>query len=275
MKDCFVILPLLVVLAAPSADAGPIVASDTGSNYGTDWLGNGGFGFDDWSFQTDLDDGPGFAGSFLAATGTHGDLNYIWSMPDFKAWGTFANGPNAETMAAFRGFSDISLDENYSFLISMENGLIQTGGKTGFTLRTGNANGNSDAYNIGARFEFFFEGGDANYSILDDTGTKFDTGIGFTPDGLDLVFTRTGPNLYHLEVFSANGGASLGTFDRTLGGTSGASLDSVALYNRDVESANVYFNKMQIMTPLPPAAWAGLAMLGLFVGSNRLRKRQP
>jgi len=231
---------------AVSAFSATTIAVDTASNYGAAWSGNGGSGLDSWVFRNN-----GGGGEFLANTTANTDLNYIWSNPDYKGWGTWANGGGVQYMAAFRGFGwtgtswGNALDQSGDqFKVSMENGSIQSGGNCGFVLRNGNTDTDYDSYNSGARFELGFVGGDSNYSIWDNAG-KRDTGIAWTHEGLDVVFEMTGANTYTATVYWANGGSEAGGMEGTLSGS--GTIDSVALYNRDTEDANVYFNKLEII----------------------------
>ncbi len=224
-------------------DVGMRVAQDSGSNYGVAWAGNGGFGFDAWTFA-DFQ-GGGAAGVFLANTGDHGDLNHIWSTPDFKAWGTFANGAGFNAIVAFRSFAGNALNRaGDTFKISMENGSIQAGTTCGIVLRHGNVAIDYDSFDDQQRLQFYFLGGDSNYKVIDQSGIV-DTGVPFTFDGVDLIFKLTGLNTYELRIYYAASGLLQQTLTGTLAGS--GTIDSVALFNRDVELANVYFNKMTIL----------------------------
>lgn len=252
-----------------------LVASDTASNYGVSWAGNGGTGFDTWVFRNNSASG-GAAGQFLANTGSEGDLNYIWSTDGFtyKAWGTYANngggGSGFQEAVAFRGFGFTGFgwanalnEAGDQFKVSLEHGGIETAGAVGFSLRNGNTDAGPGDYNANQRFEFGFQGGDSSYRYFDSTG-QHSTGIGFTYDGLDVVFSMTSQNHYLLQVYSANGGSLLGTFTGQLSGTLNSTIDSVALYNRNVEYANAYFNKLEIQNaPIPEPATMALAAAGL------------
>jgi len=233
------------------ASAATVTAAvDTASNYGAAWSGNGGSGLDSWVFRNN-----GGGGEFLANTTANTDLNYIWSLPDYKGWGTWANGGGVEEMAAFRGFGWNGSDWVHALEsagdqceISMENGSSQSGGACGFVLRNGNSDSSEDDYNTNARFEFGFVGGDSNYSIWDNAG-KRDSGVAWTHEGVDVVFELTAANTYTATVYWANGGSRAGGMDGTLSGS--GSIDSISLYNRDTESANVYFNKLTILQNAP------------------------
>lgn len=217
-----------------SVDGADLLAQDMGANYGS-WTGNGGFGFDAWVFQN-----AGNAAGFLA-DGTAG-LNYIATSA--KAWGTYANGGGYQGMAAFRGLSSNDLSEaNEKLKISMENGAVQNGGTCGIVLRNGNATTDADSYDDNQRLQFYFLGGDANYKLIDSSGTV-DTGVPYTANGVRLIFKMTGANTYKLDIYQANGGAQSASLTGTLAGSGG--IESVALFNRDVESADVFFNALEV-----------------------------
>ncbi len=260
---------LVIFLATGLAAApalGAMLAADAASDagYGSGWTNgsNGGTGFSPWVFRSDA--GSGFAG-FFRSSASNTDVSI--GTGDNRAWGTFANGSGFNAAVAFRGFTDGSLSVGQSLLLSIDNGNIQTNGSMGIVLRTGNSNGAHTNYNTGSRFEFYFLGGQSGYRIVDGTGTTV-TDIGFTSAGLDLTFTLTSANTYDLTVFRRSTSQTFTFLDRTLGGTAGAGLDSIALYNRDTESANVYFNSLEII-PEPTAV--ALLMVGAAIAMVRRR----
>lgn len=232
------------------------VAADNANNYGNQWTGNGGHGFDDWHFISD--GAGGSAGHFLADKSNNQDLNHIASNPSDKAWGSYANGNGFNQFEAYRGFSNNSLQQaGDSFQVSFEHGAIVQGGAVGFVLRNQNEHNNIGDYNQFSRFEFGFIGGGQHYSIFDGQGV-FDTGIGYTDAGLDLTFTLLSDELYRLDIFNAFDNSLVQSRNGLLAGS--GTIDSVSLYNRDAELANAYFNDMQIfstqVTNVPePASW--------------------
>jgi hypothetical protein len=220
------------------------IAKDDANNYGDQWSGNGGSGFDEWHFITD--NAGGNAGRFLANKSTHNDLNHIASNPSDKGWGSYANGNGFNQFEAYRGFTGNSLTQTGDvFNLSFEHGGIIQGGAVGFVLRNKNIHNNIGDYNQQSRFEFGFIGGGQHYSIFDGQGT-IDTGIGYTDAGLNLTFTLLSVDLYQLDIFSAVDNSLIQSRNGSLMGT--GSIDSVSLYNRDAETSNAYFNGMYIQT---------------------------
>jgi len=268
MKTFRHILVFAVVLSLAGVATAANLASDSGSNY-TGWASsdNGGTGFGAWTIQSDTS-GGGSAGSFLATTGGNGDLSIADASG--KAFGTYANGSGFQSVAAFRAFTGGSLSIGQSFLISMDNGGIDgTGGSAGFTLRNGNTTTTADSYNTGSRFEFSFVQGDSDYAIYDASG-KFDTGIGWQDTGLSFKFTLTGANTYNLQVIQL-GSSITNTFTgRSLGGTLNTGLDSFAMFNRNTDTANVYFNQLAVIPEPSTLVLVGAGLMGLVA----LRRRR-
>jgi hypothetical protein len=264
-----VLLSSLALLGTFSSQAALVeVASDNANNYGDSWLGNGGFGFEEWQFE--IETANGSAGHFLAQSSMETDLTNIDSNPSDKAWGTFANEDGFNQAVAYRGFGDNSLTSTGDiFNMSFEHGGILGGGAVGMVLRNQNENGSVGDYNTNARFEFGFIGGTNNYSIFDGSGTV-DTGIGFTDAGLNLMFELTGVDAYKLTVNNAFDNSLAGIFTGVLAGT--GNLDSVALYNRNAEEANAYFNSLSIFHSRAVNAPATAAMMLLAAGFLLRRK---
>lgn len=238
-----VVLSLINLAFAFCSQASLItLASDDASNYGNQWAGNGGNGFDAWNFITD--NAGGSAGGFLANTSNNSDLNHIASNPNKKAWGTYANGNGFNQFEAYRGFAGNSLAQTGdAFQLSFEHGAITQGGAVGFVLRNQNIRNAIGDYNQLSRFEFGFIGGGQHYTIFDGQGV-IDTGINYSDAGLNLTFTLLNPNLYQLDIFNAFDNSLLQSRNGSLNGS--GSIDSVSLYNRDAELANAYFNNLAI-----------------------------
>lgn len=268
------LIPLLfinLVIAFTSQASLITVASDDANNYGNQWLGNGGSGFDEWSFITD--NAGGGAGGFLANKNNNNDLNNIASNPSNNAWGSYANGNGFNQFEAYRGFSSNSLTQAGDvFQLSFEHGAITQGGAVGFVLRNQNVRNVIGDYNQLSRFEFGFIGGGQNYSIFDGQGV-IDTGISFTDAGLNLTFTLLTPDLYQLDIFNAFDNSLLQSRNGNLKGS--GSIDSVSLYNRDAELANAFFNNLAIsrnVTAVPePSTWLllSLSLIALLVRGKR------
>lgn len=220
------------------------VAADNADNYNDQWLGNGGYGFEDWHFIVAQADGN--AGAFLANKANNSDLNHAASSPNNKAWGSYANGNSFNQFEAYRGFGENALNTvGDSFKFSFEHGAIAQGGSVGFSLRNQNIQNNIGDYNQLSRFEFGFVGGGENYSIWDGYNGQIDTGVAFTDDGLNVNFTLLTSNIYQLDIFNANGAQFIKSMNGTLSGN--GSLDSIAFYNRNAEFANVYANNLAIL----------------------------
>jgi hypothetical protein len=266
-----VLLLCTFVSISPFASAALItVASDNASNYGNAWAGNGG-GVADWQFA-DFQAG-GAAGTFLAQS--QGDLNNIDTAD--KGWGTFANdgGQNNggfNQSVAFRGFAGNSLDTMGDQLqVSLEHGAIIAGGSVGFNLRNQNNNLVVGDYNALSRLEFSFVGGTNSYSIFDGNG-QVDTGIGFTDAGLDIQFSLLSADTYQFQVFNAQNSNLLVSFSGDLAGS--GSIDSIALFNRNAELGNAYFNSLSILEEKSLAVPEPHSALLFLVGFGALLRRR-
>lgn len=245
-----------------------VIAQDTASDavYNDGWQtgDNGGFGFGAWTIRTTTGGNDAFNGVFVGSSTGNGDGDSngdgdINTSPGNRALGLYANSGNAAV--AFRAFNT-PLSLGHTFYISMDNGYINTGGPSvGFTLRSGNANSSTADYNVGARFEFLFLGGDTGYTVIDGTGTHYFTpNIGFTDEGLRLQFFMTGVNSYSLVV-SNTSGTVLSSISGTLGGTLNAPIDSFAVYNRGAGSGSAYDAFFNSFTQLSAVPEPGVVML--------------
>ena len=234
----------LLVLAFNSQASLITVATDNANNYGDQWSGNGGTGFDDWHFISD--NASGSAGGFLANKSTQLDLNHIASNPSDNAWGSYANGDGFNQFEAYRGFAGNSLTQSGdTFNVSFEHGGITQGGAVGFVLRNQNIHNSIGDYNQQSRFEFGFIGGGQHYSIFDGQGV-IDTGISYTDAGLNITFSLLSADLYRLDIFNAFDNSFIQSRNGSLMGS--GNIDSVSLYNRDADISNAYFNSLSIQT---------------------------
>jgi hypothetical protein len=249
----------LVGMLSTTASAA-LLASDNAGNYSS-WAdgSNAGTGFGAWALRANQ--GTGFSGQFL--DGGSGDDNIQTSG---KAWGQYANGSGFQDSVSFRALTG-QLGYGQSLKVTMDNGDIQSGGADGVVLRNGNANSTTADYNNNALSEFFFLGGSTNYTLVD--ASSLDTGIGFTSSGLDLTFTLTGPNTYNLKVVRLSDAVVFNFNGRTLKPAANQNIDSVALYNRDAENGNVYFNNLAVIPE--PASIGLIAAAGLLFGGRRRR----
>jgi len=218
-----------------TADGADLLAQDRAANYTTAWIGNEGWGFDGWSMASDGD-----ASAFLA-DGTAG-LDYIATSA--KAWGTASTGGGGRDLAAYRGLTSNALSvADEKLKIAIEHGDIQEGGRCGIALRNGNDTTDADAYAANQRLQFYILGGEANYHVVDGSGTV-DTGVASTPDGIRLVFKMTGADSYRLDIYQAKDGALATSLAGSLAGS--GSIDSIALFNRDVANDDVFFNSLEV-----------------------------
>jgi phosphatidylinositol-3-phosphatase len=211
---------------------------------------NGGTGFSPWTLT-----GSGVLGSntngYFIGSSTN---NAFDASPGIdvggKSWGIYANDTNFT--AAYRGFS-ASVPVGGTLKVDMDNGFINTGFSDGFVLRNGNATNNPAAYNTAARFEFLYLGGDSSnsYKVVDEAGL-YNIGVPFTGTGVHLTFTLNTADTYTLLVVDNASGATNATVIGTLSGTTGSTVDSIAVYNRNAGSgstANAFFNSLQIIAP--------------------------
>ena len=141
---------LLAMTALSRQVSAAVVAADDASDaaYSSGWSSgsNGGFGFGPWSISG-IGNGGGFlsSGNALDNIGTGGSPG--------NAFGLYGNGGGIGQ--AIRPFTN-SLAIGDTFSIAMDNGFIESGGTVGFGLQ------NSSGENL---VEFYFKGGDANYTL--------------------------------------------------------------------------------------------------------------
>jgi glycosidase len=232
--------------------ADPAYSGNTWTN-----TANGGSGFSPWTMTATTPlPGSGCNGFFSSSS--------VASQPhvapgidvDGQAWGIYANAVNCgePTIAtACRAFANGSLQPGGRLLLDMLNGLNDTyGSAVGFSLRNGNATNSPTDYATGGRFGFYLGGGDADYTVVDGSGTH-DTGVPLTYSGLHLIFTLAANDIYTLTIISYGTGLT-NTILGTLGGTSGSTLDSIALFNNDAGTDSphdVFFNSLTVANVTP------------------------
>ncbi len=246
------------VLAAHTAVAEPTnIAEDDAaqSGYGGSWGNdkNGGSGFAAWITTSEGTGADQHAGFFIADTSTNADLNGI--AKDGKAFGIFANGAGFEQAVAYRAFTKpLEVGDSFSFM--METGGFEKksdkenagGGAIGLVLRTGSASSSPADYNAGALFEIGHYQGATNYQIYDGTANS-DSGVAFTDSGVIVTVTVTGSDSYDLEIQTAKDKKLTKLPDRKFGSAGSAksgSIESMALFNRNGEKNDAYFNGFQI-----------------------------
>ena len=249
MKKLTLALCLILVFDLVRADQ-VNVAEDDASQGACESGKNSGSGFGEWKLMTDGNDGNRHSGSFVATSDNNKDLNGI--AKNGKAWGLFANGTGFEQAVAFRAFSEpLATGDSFSFL--MENGKIEKKfetddpgtGSIGLTLRMSNATDSPADYNKDAVFEFGFYEGKDNYQIHDGEGAdKTDSGVPFTDSGVIVTITITGEDTYDLEIQTAADKKLTKLPGRKL--SSAGAITSLAIFNRDGEKTDAFFNSLQV-----------------------------
>lgn len=229
-----------------------IIADDDASNsaYTSGWDSNknGGRGFGKWALTSEGNDNERHSGFYIANTTTNPDLNGI--QRNEKAFGLYANGSRFEQAVAYRNF-DKPLNVGDSFSFMMENGPFEkkfatddpSPGSIGLTLRNGNANSSVGDYNKDVVFEFAFFQGKSNYQIYDGTENA-DSSVPFTDFGVSVTLTITGPGTYDLEIQTLSDKKVTKLSGRKL--KNSASIDSFAIFNRNGEKYDAYFNQFQV-----------------------------
>ena len=147
------------------------------------------------------------------------------------AWGLYANSGN---MSEAKRILTNALAVGQTFRVAFDSGYIDTGRGVGVGLQ--NATGQT-------LWQFFFNGGDTNYSITGGT-----TDIGWTGAGMDVEFTLTGPTTYSAKIFPN------GSLPRTITGNLEPNADSsIVLFRAWNYSAgsgsdyDVFFNRVEII----------------------------
>jgi dextranase len=251
-------LPSLKYWSMVVAEAGPFTGYDDSADpqYAGSW-GNGSNG------------GSGFGAWQLVSTSTPGGYAGFWHPDDSSesngidnagaidrdsgsTWASYANkGSGVDKATAFRAF-DTSLEgAGDTFSVTLENGSIE--GRVGLSLRNGDIVASPDDYASGARMQFYFQGGETNYSLTDGSGT-LDTGIAWSPFGVKLDLTLTGPDSYDLLIwrFDEANDRSPQVYNiqgRTLAGQ--GTIDSLALFQYDTTGSgiqsDVFFNYLSYL----------------------------
>ena len=227
------LLTLATSVAAVDRASALIVAADDASHHTYDGVwdttDNGGTGFNSWSF-IGRDNGSGFGGGFIASGGAVS----IGSGGSNEAFAVYGN--NTGVGAAVRPFS-VPLSVGWTFSIDMDNQGIDPGGTVGFGLR--NAAGNNLA-------EFFFVGGQSNYTVNGLSGTVSGSTPGFTTGGLKLSFLLTSANSFTMSIDQLSNGPGV---DNTVTGNLLSNADqtirNLRLFNAN-GGPDVFFNNFAI-----------------------------
>jgi hypothetical protein len=244
-------LVLLFTLGAAFAAPTNIAEDDASkAEYGGGWDSgkNGGNGFGTWQMQSEGSGENRHAGFYIATTENNKDLNGI--AKEGKAFGIFANGAGFEQAVAYRTLIK-PLEAGDSFSFMLENGRFEKkfekdesgGGAVGLVLRSGNSNSSPSDYNAAAMFEFGYYQGNDNYQIYDGSKSS-DSGVPFTDAGLTITVTLTGSDSYDLEIQSMSDKKLTKLPGRKF--SSSGAIESFALFNRNSEKNDVYFNQFQV-----------------------------
>lgn len=203
---------------------------------------------------TDGNDANRHSGFFIATTEHNKDLTGI--AQNGKAWGLYANGPGFEQAVAFRGLTTpLAVGDSFSFLF--ETGPFekksegdQGGGAAGLTLRPPNAASEATGdYNKDALFEFGHYEGQPNY-LHDGSGDeKADTGIAFSEAGVIVTVSVTGADSYDLEIQNVSDKKLTKLPERKF--KAAGPVSGLAIFNRNSEKNDVYFNSLQVARENP------------------------
>jgi hypothetical protein len=229
---------------------------------------NGGFGFGAWTgvvdnyvgnsdVNGDGSNSEGFAPGVDIDTASQAPLTATGA-----SWALRGDGTAGGTGEAIRPFS-AGLQTGYTFRIDFDNGYINSPNSVGFGLRSGTT----------SLFEFYFTGGNANYTVAGSTLQS--TIQGFTDDGMRTYFTLTGANSFSFTVDFLG----IGTVDQTFTGTLAGigTIDNVRLFNfsnAGDPAGNAFYNSMEIVVP-EPSTWlaAGMTLVGcVFLRCRRSTK---
>jgi hypothetical protein len=184
-----------------------VTASGTSLQYfwrqrGSGWGTNHG-----WSFNLN-GGGDGTNGTFIGdssinagGSGTHSNINSSAG----TAFGMYANSGKA--VDAYRAFGSLAVGQTIQ--VDIENGWVSSGGPSvGFGIQ------NSIGTNL---WEFFFVGGNNNYTMNDASGANTNNMPPYTANGLRVTFTLTSSNTYSATITTPNtGGTTYGPYTGTL-----------------------------------------------------------
>jgi len=243
---------VFVCSAAPLFAESTNIAEDDAaqSAYGGSWENgkSGGTGFGNWTQATEGSGENRHAGFFIASTSNNSDLNGI--AKEDKAFGLFANGTAFEQAVAYRALDKpLAVGDSFSFMLetsAFEKKFDKddtSGGAIGLTLRSGNANSLVTDYNSGALFELGHYQGKTTYQIFDGSD-KPDSGVAFTDQGISVTVTLTGADTYDLEIQTMKDKNVTKLPGRKF--SSSGSIESLAVFNRNSEKHDAYFNQFQV-----------------------------
>ena len=241
---------------SPAPPASPAVATAPGGRtdtaaapgYGGEWKDGAGAadGWEGWTLRANGNpEKKSYAGFYLARQEEKSGSAVVAT--EGRSFAIFADGEGFQEAAAFRGLAkpleagqSLSLD----IVTPVPKGNSGNPGSIGMTLRNGKKADGPGDYNAGARFEITALEGQANYQIYDGSQPS-DSGLPVTPAGLRIEFTLKTPDTYDLKLYPLSGGTPTELKDRKLGGTAGAPLESLAIFNRDSEQ-NAFLTRLRL-----------------------------
>jgi glycosidase len=219
----------------------PLVISDTAGStlYNTGWHNGakGGSGLGVWVLSTSGVNAGHFIGS---STGNgDGDSNADGDIDTAgRSWGLWAQ--TGTTASAVR-LLESSVPVDGQVLVKMDNGWIATGGVVGVGLR------NASGQNL---TEFYFVGGESAYRVDDGTGSD-PTTLGFSDEGLTLIFSQRSGGTYDLSIERLAGGSELLTGRALKSPSGGQSIAQVRLFSFAAGTGSAhdaFFNSLFVST---------------------------
>lgn len=254
-------LGLFAVAVTATAAHAQVIAADNAANatYNDGWQAgeNGGIGFGAWTTVNN-----GFiASSTLNGDGTSGGID-----TSGRSFGLFSNTGAPSLGEAVRPFST-ALQVGETFSLDFDNGFVGAGGSQGFSLLS----------NGQIRFEYYFSGGAAAYTV--DGQTNQSTAHGFTTDGMSTAFTLTSPDTFSFTITFNTGTPTTETFTGNLDGTAGTAITGFRLFNFNPNqpangdnSSTAFFNSPTVVPePSSLSLLAGPAILGAWFFIRRRR----
>ncbi len=243
-----------------SAGLGATVAFDNASDGAyqpsfSDWGSgdNGGTGFNAWSGLTDIyvgssgDNGNGNSGS--SSIDTTGPSNATG-----ESWALRGDGGTNGSGAALRTLTGGDLGVGQSIQLGFDNGFINDGSSVGFSFQSGGT----------ARFEYFFTGGNSNFTVSGLSNQS--TTQGFSDDGMMTIFTLTSVDTFSFTVDFLGTGTTDQTFTGSLKGIDGTGIDTIRFFNFSSSgdpAGNAFYNQLAVVPEPSCLALITLAAVGL------------
>ena len=256
-----IFLVLCAICFAPVAGSA-LTQVNVGEDQANQGMYNGGWnngsggdnGFFAWKMVAKSDGEGSFAGHYMGKVGEKPEVAPITTD---RVFSLFANGKSYEESVAFRGIS-VPLEPGDNFTFEILHGPFQQKGEqdadipseVGVTYRTGNADGAVSDIETGARLRFFAREGAPNY-LITDSEKEFDTGIPITQEALALTLTLVDADTYDLEVINLKDKSVKLLEGRKFGGEAGAPVQSLALFNRNAETHDLFINNFQLSRDMP------------------------